>query len=79
MSQSAPAIVWFREDLRLSDNPALHAAVASHRPLILLYIHDEETDGLRHHGGLGLGRLLAMHLAVGPLLSRLGASDVAGN
>jgi hypothetical protein len=24
---SAPIIVWFREDLRLSDNPAVHAAV----------------------------------------------------
>ena len=51
MSKSAPAIVWFREDLRLTDNPALHAAVASHRPLVLLFIHDEATDGLRPHGG----------------------------
>ena len=51
MSQSAPAIVWFREDLRLTDNPALHAAVASHRPLVLLYVHDEETPGLRPMGG----------------------------
>lgn len=51
MSQSAPAIVWFREDLRLSDNPALHAAVSSGRPLVLLYILDEQTKGLRPLGG----------------------------
>ena len=51
MSQSAPAIVWFREDLRLSDNPALHAAVSSGRPLVLLYILDEQTKGLRSLGG----------------------------
>jgi len=51
VSQSAPAIVWFREDLRLSDNPALHAAVSSGRPLVLLYILDEQTKGLRPLGG----------------------------
>ncbi|MFH1516481.1 MAG: deoxyribodipyrimidine photo-lyase, partial [Pseudomonadota bacterium] len=38
MSQPAPAFFWFREDLRLSDNPALHAAVSTGKPLILLYI-----------------------------------------
>nr|WP_233347774.1 deoxyribodipyrimidine photo-lyase [Hyphomonas sp. L-53-1-40] len=51
MSQSAPAIIWFREDLRLTDNPALHAAVSSGRPLVLLYILDEQTKGLRPLGG----------------------------
>ncbi|KCZ51706.1 cryptochrome/photolyase family protein [Hyphomonas pacifica] len=51
MTQSSPAIVWFREDLRLTDNPALQAAVSSGRPLVLLYIHDEETKGLRKLGG----------------------------
>jgi len=51
VSQSAPAIIWFREDLRLTDNPALHAAVSSGRPLVLLYILDEQTKGLRPLGG----------------------------
>jgi deoxyribodipyrimidine photo-lyase len=50
-ASSAPAIVWFRDDLRLSDNPALQAAAASRRPLICLYIYDEESDGLRRLGG----------------------------
>jgi deoxyribodipyrimidine photo-lyase len=36
-----PAILWFRQDLRLTDNPALLAAVASGRPLIPLHVLDE--------------------------------------
>lgn len=36
-----PAIMWFRQDLRLSDNPALHFASLSQRPLIFLYIFDD--------------------------------------
>ena len=38
---SAPLIIWFRRDLRLTDNPALAAATASGRPLVALYILDE--------------------------------------
>lgn len=40
-----PAVVWLRKDLRLADNPALHAACASGRPLVLLYVLDDETPG----------------------------------
>jgi deoxyribodipyrimidine photo-lyase len=41
----ARAIVWFRRDLRLSDNPALAAALADGHQPIPLYIHapDEEA------------------------------------
>jgi len=35
-----PALVWFRRDLRLADNPALSAAVASGRPVVALFIYD---------------------------------------
>ncbi|THD48035.1 MAG: deoxyribodipyrimidine photo-lyase [Bradyrhizobium sp.] len=43
-SQSAPpCIVWFRDDLRLSDHPALHAAAATGRPVICLYVFDEPS------------------------------------
>lgn len=35
------ALVWFRRDLRLDDNPALTAAVRSGRPLICAFILDE--------------------------------------
>ncbi|HTJ03561.1 MAG TPA: deoxyribodipyrimidine photo-lyase [Methylovirgula sp.] len=48
---TAPAIVWFRDDLRLSDNPALAAAVATKRPLICVYIFDDASHGLRQLGG----------------------------
>jgi len=48
---SSPAVVWFRDDLRLADNPALAAAVASGCPLICLYVHDEESEGVRPLGG----------------------------
>jgi deoxyribodipyrimidine photo-lyase len=50
-NRQSPVIVWFREDLRLADNPALAAALETERPVIPLYILDEETQGLRRHGG----------------------------
>jgi len=50
MSFGAPVIVWFRQDLRLADNPALAAAVASGKPVIPVYILDE-TPGVRAPGG----------------------------
>jgi len=42
-STSSPAIVWFRNDLRLADNPALDAAVRSGAPVVCLYVHDPAT------------------------------------
>ena len=47
----APAIVWFRLDLRLADNPALAAAVAHGGPVIPVYIHDPEAEGDWKPGG----------------------------
>ncbi|HMN71335.1 MAG TPA: deoxyribodipyrimidine photo-lyase [Rhodoblastus sp.] len=51
MTSPSPAIVWFREDLRLADNPALRAAVGSGRPVLCVYIFDEQSPGLRPAGG----------------------------
>ena len=48
---SAPIIVWFREDLRLADNPALHAAAKQNRPIICLFIHEDGSQGMRPLGG----------------------------
>ncbi|HEX5844860.1 MAG TPA: deoxyribodipyrimidine photo-lyase [Rhodoplanes sp.] len=48
---SAPAIVWFRDDLRIADNLALAAAAGSGRPVIALFVLDEESPGLRPRGG----------------------------
>ncbi len=48
---SAPTLVWLRRDLRLADNPALTAALARRRPLVLLWLLDETSPGLRPLGG----------------------------
>lgn len=38
-STSGVAIVWFRQDLRLADNPALYQALQTYDRIIPLYIH----------------------------------------
>jgi deoxyribodipyrimidine photo-lyase len=50
----APTIHWFRNDLRLSDNPALVRAAAS-GPVCPVYIHDTTTPP--GHGPEGASRL----------------------
>jgi deoxyribodipyrimidine photo-lyase len=47
MTSAPPIIVWFRDDLRLSDHPALHAAANTGVPVICLYVHDEESPALK--------------------------------
>lgn len=49
--ESAPVIVWFRQDLRLADNPALTAACESGQPVIPVYILDDESAGDWKPGG----------------------------
>ncbi|MEM1431397.1 MAG: deoxyribodipyrimidine photo-lyase, partial [Pseudomonadota bacterium] len=46
MSGTAPTILWLRRDLRLSDHPALSAALAEGGPVIPLFIRDAATDSL---------------------------------
>ncbi|MBX3513746.1 MAG: deoxyribodipyrimidine photo-lyase [Xanthobacteraceae bacterium] len=41
---ASPALVWFRNDLRIEDNPALHAAAASRAPFIALYVLEEAKE-----------------------------------
>lgn len=36
-----PVIVWFRQDLRIWDNPALYQAVLSKQPVLPIYIYEE--------------------------------------
>ena len=50
MTNSA-TIVWFRQDLRLQDNPALAAAMTRGAPVIPVYILDEEGEGRWPAGG----------------------------
>lgn len=39
MQQASPLILWLRQDLRISDNPALYFAAKQKRPIIVLYIY----------------------------------------
>jgi len=44
------SLVWFRQDLRLADNPALAAACAR-GAVVAIYILDEASEGVRPLGG----------------------------
>lgn len=77
-------LVWLRNDLRVSDNPALAAACKESDAVVALYIHESDT-GIRppgaaarwwlHHSLIDLGESLAK-LGI-PLIVRSGkAADV---
>ncbi len=70
-AKQGPTLVWFRDDLRLSDNPALAAACRRGAPVVLLYVHDEQSPEIRplggaarwwlHHSLASLGKRLDAH------------------
>ena len=45
------ALVWFRDDLRIADNPALVAALGCGGPVVACFVLDEESPGIRPRGG----------------------------
>ena len=47
---TAPSILWFRRDLRLADQPALAATVASGAPVVPVFILDDDTPKHRKMG-----------------------------
>lgn len=47
----APIIVWFRQDLRLADNPALHAAIHRGAPVLPVFIWSPAEEGEWPPGG----------------------------
>jgi deoxyribodipyrimidine photo-lyase len=47
--KAGPTIMWFRNDLRLADNPALHEARETGQPLLCVFVL-EEDNGLRQLG-----------------------------
>ena len=69
----SPVIVWFRQDLRLSDNPALHAAAATGRPVVPVYILDRESAGRWAPGGASRWWL---HHSLDSLARSLAARDL---
>jgi deoxyribodipyrimidine photo-lyase len=44
-ASDAPAILWFRNDLRLADHAALHAAIGTGRPVLPVFILEEKAAG----------------------------------
>lgn len=62
------ALVWFRQDLRLSDNPAFFEACAAYDKVIPIYIFDDKNSVLGgaqawwlHHSLTALCKALAQH------------------
>ncbi len=51
MPQNDPVIIWFRNDLRLADNPAVDWAARQGCPVICLFILEEDNSGARAPGG----------------------------
>lgn len=47
----SPTIVWFRQDLRLSDHPALSWAIEQGAPIIPVYIYAPQEEGSWASGG----------------------------
>jgi deoxyribodipyrimidine photo-lyase len=45
MTHASTALVWFRRDLRLADNPALSAAVERAEHVVAVYVHSPAEEG----------------------------------
>jgi len=58
LEKPAPAILWFRKDLRLDDNPALNAAIEAGGPVIPVYIREPEQLNI---GPLGAAQAWWLH------------------
>ncbi len=48
---ASPALIWFRQDLRLADHSALEAAMAGGRPVVAVYVLDDAAAGAWALGG----------------------------
>jgi deoxyribodipyrimidine photo-lyase len=70
----APILVWFRDDHRLSDNPALSAAAATGSQVLCFYVFDEASEGARPLGGAARWWLHGSLKALGDTLERAGSN-----
>lgn len=66
------SLVWLRDDLRVADNPALTAAVERGEPIVVVFILDEVSEGIRPLGGATKWWLHHSLQALGDKLHRLG-------
>ena len=70
------AIVWFRQDLRLADHPALLAAMSGGRRVLALYVLDDASPGAWRMGGASRWWLHHSLLSLEASLKALGATLV---
>ena len=78
MTRTSPTIVWLRDDLRLADNPALVAAAERGGPVVLVYLLDEVSRGIRPVGSASrwwLHQSLTALATTAPLVLRRGAAE----
>lgn len=75
MTSLRSTLVWFRDDLRLSDHPALHAAAGAGGPVVCLYVLDEESPA-RQPGGAARWWLAQSLRALAGSLEEAGAQLV---
>ncbi|WP_125099040.1 cryptochrome/photolyase family protein [Leucobacter chromiireducens] len=65
-------LVWLRDDLRTADHPALAAAADDPGGVVVAYVLDEESPGVRPLGGAARWWLHHSLLALGERLAELG-------
>jgi len=73
-----PALVWFRQDLRVQDNRALNAALARGGAVVPVYIHDDAGEGDWSAGGASRWWLHQSLSALDASLRRLGSRLILG-
>lgn len=73
MSGDGTALVWFRRDLRLADNPALTVALERHRNVVPVYVHDPDSEGRGAAGAASRWWLHHSLVALDADLRRLGS------
>ncbi len=74
MITGAPVIWWIRQDLRVTDNAALMAALATGAPVLPLYVLDDDAAGAWAPGGAGRWWLHHSLASLGDALHARGAA-----
>jgi deoxyribodipyrimidine photo-lyase len=69
----ASALVWFRRDLRLADNPALVAALSACRSVVPVYVHSPDEEAPWRPGAASDAWLRRSLIALDESLRRLGS------
>jgi len=71
MAAISPSIVWLRNDLRLTDNPAVQAAIVPGTPPLFVYIVDDSDKGRAQGRPQGSASLWWLHHSLAALAADL--------